>query len=103
MELIDPKTGDVLRIDADGATLHMSATRYRASDLFAANDQTELVARPHLVIHLDIAHRGLGTASCGPDTLPHYQIGTGEFRFAYVVSLLAGAKTPASRSAQKRR
>lgn len=90
MELIDPTTGEILRIEADGAPLHMSATRYTANDLFAANDQTELVARPHLVVHIDVAHRGLGTASCGPDTLPRYQIESGMYRFAYVVSLTRG-------------
>ena len=88
MELVDPKSGDTLRIEAEGQILHMSATHYTANDLFAADDQTELVARPHLVVHLDVAHRGLGTASCGPDTLPKYQIGTGRFQFAYVVSLI---------------
>lgn len=91
MELVDPESGDVLRIDADGALLHMSAIHYTADDLYFANDQTELKARPHLVIHLDAAHRGLGTASCGPDTLPQYRIGSGEFRFAYVVSLIKGS------------
>ena len=30
---------------------------------------------PETVIHLDAAHRGLGTASCGPDTLPEYRLG----------------------------
>jgi beta-galactosidase len=88
MELVDPTSGDALRIEADGKVLHMSATRYTAHDLFAANDQTELVAQPHLVVHIDVAHRGLGTASCGPDTLPQYQIGAGSFHFAYVVSLI---------------
>ena len=86
MELIDPKTGDVLRIEADGCLLHMSATHYNARDLFAANDQTELRRNRALTVHVDIAHRGLGTASCGPDTLERYRIAPGEYRFAYVVS-----------------
>ena len=86
MECIDPKTKEVLRIEADGCLLHMSATRYRASDLFAARDRTELQRHNKLVIHVDIAHRGLGTASCGPDTLPAYTIDAGTYRFAYVVS-----------------
>lgn len=90
MELVDPISGDVLRIDADGVPLHMSAIHYTSDDLYRANDRTELVARPHLVVHVDVAHRGLGTASCGPDTLPGYRIGSGEFRFAYVVSLMRG-------------
>jgi beta-galactosidase len=86
MELIDKKTGDVLRIEADGCLLHMSATHYTARDLFAANDQTELRRNRALTIHVDIAHRGLGTASCGPDTLEQYRIKSGVYRFAYVVS-----------------
>jgi beta-galactosidase len=86
MELIDKKTGDVLRIEADGCLLHMSATHHTARELFAANDRTELKRNRALTIHLDIAHRGLGTASCGPDTLERYLIPAGEYRFAYVVS-----------------
>jgi beta-galactosidase len=33
-------------------------------------------------------HRGLGTASCGPDTLPQYLLSGREHRFAYRVSIL---------------
>ena len=36
---------------------------------------------------IDVAHRGLGTASCGPDVLPQYRIGTGRFEFAYRLSV----------------
>ncbi|MFM8017031.1 MAG: hypothetical protein ACKPCO_13355 [Actinomycetota bacterium] len=36
-------------------------------------------------MHLDVAHRGLGTASCGPDVLPQYEITTGTFEFTYLV------------------
>ena len=86
MELIDEKTGEVLRVEADNCLLHMSAVHYTANDLHVANDQTQLQRRKNLVVHVDIAHRGLGTASCGPDTLPQYRIGTGTFQFAYVVS-----------------
>ena len=86
MELIDPRTGDVLRIEGDACTLHMSAVHYTADDLHAAHDQTELQRRRALTIHLDIAHRGVGTASCGPDTLEKYRIPAGTYRFAYVVS-----------------
>ena len=86
MELVDPKTGDVLRVDADGCLLHMSAVHYTASDLHAANDRTELTRRRALTVHVDFAHRGLGTASCGPDTLEKYRITAGTYTFAYVVS-----------------
>ena len=58
------------------------ARRY-AADLAAATHHEELVPRPGTVIHADIAHRGLGTASCGPDTLPAYRVGPGTYRWSW--------------------
>ncbi len=86
MELVDPQTGDVLRIEGDACVFHMSAIHHTADDLHAANDQIELQRRRALTVHLDIAHRGLGTASCGPDTVEKYRITAGTYTFAYVVS-----------------
>ena len=73
---------DVLRPD----TLHCSATHFTADDLFAADHETELAPRRELVVHLDVAHRGLGTASCGPDVLPAVPRPAGGYRFAYRLS-----------------
>jgi beta-galactosidase len=87
MEFTDESTGDVLRIDADKCFLHMSAVRHTTADLFQANDCTELVHRKQLTVHLDIAHRGLGTASCGPDTLNKYHITNGEYEMTYVLTV----------------
>jgi len=86
LEFLDPRSGEVLRIEADGVPFHASVTRHRAGDLFAARDLTELVRRPSLVVHLDAAHRGLGTASCGPDTLEKYRVPAGVHTLRYVVS-----------------
>jgi beta-galactosidase len=36
-----------------------------------------------LVVQLDVAHRGLGTASCGPDTRPGYRTGPGVFSWTW--------------------
>jgi beta-galactosidase len=63
----------------------VSLTRYRAQDLDAAAHHDELVARPEVVVHLDAAHRGLGTASCGPDTLPVYLVPTGLHRWSWTL------------------
>ena len=60
-------------------------TRYRAADLDAAGHHADLVPRPEAVVHLDAAHRGLGTASCGPDTLPQYLVGPGRYRWSYAL------------------
>ena len=93
-DCIDPRSGDVLRMQVVRPTahyvpvLHCSATHSTANDLFRAATATELTPRRQLVVHLDAAHRGLGTASCGPDVLPQYRLPAGRYRFAYRLSLL---------------
>ncbi len=64
----------------------VSVSRYRAADLAVATHHDELVPRASCVVHIDAAHRGLGTASCGPDTLPRYRIGPGAYRWSWVLS-----------------
>ncbi len=76
--------GRGLRITLDRPR-QVSATRFRAADLAAAAHHGELVPRPGAVVHLDAAHRGLGTASCGPDTLPDYLVGPGTYRWSWVL------------------
>jgi beta-galactosidase len=61
----------------------VSATHVRAIDLATATHDVEVVARPETIVHLDAAHRGLGTASCGPDTLPAYLVGPGTYRWSW--------------------
>ena len=95
-EFIDPRSGDVLRMDVLQPTsrharvLHCSATHFTAEDLYTAAHEADLVPRRPLVVHLDVAHRGLGTASCGPDVLPQYRIAPGTYRFAYRLGLRRG-------------
>ena len=61
----------------------VSVTHVRAVDLAAATHDVDVVQRPETVVHLDAAHRGLGTASCGPDTLPEYLVGPGTHRWSW--------------------
>jgi beta-galactosidase len=63
--------------------MHVSATHHRASDLFDAATATDLVERDEVIVCLDAAHRGLGTASCGPDVLPGYRLPSGSYEFQY--------------------
>lgn len=69
-----------------------SASHFTAEDLFAARHTIDLQARKETILCLDHLHRGVGTASCGPDTLDHYKIFPGRFRFAYSMQ---GLKTQA--------
>jgi beta-galactosidase len=61
----------------------VSVSHFRAADLAGATHDVELVVRPEAIVHLDAAHRGLGTASCGPDTLPQYLVGPGRYRWSW--------------------
>lgn len=103
-ECIDPVKGQALRIQAlrvavpgrsaaHPPALHCSATHHTAADLFAAATATELQPRPELIVHVDVAHRGLGTASCGPDVLPQYRLAAGRYQFAYRLSLVPAQAT----------
>jgi beta-galactosidase len=89
MELQRSRGGPGLRIESlYPVGLHMSVTHYRDEDLYQAADITELIRQPGLVVHLDVAHRGVGTASCGPDVDPEFLLPSGDFRFAYRLSMI---------------
>jgi len=84
IEFYSPKS--VVRIDVlQPATLHFSAVHHTPTQLQNALDSTQLLRTNDLVVHLDVAHRGVGTASCGPDVLPQYEIAAGTYEFAYLV------------------
>ena len=67
--------------------MHISATRFTSHDLFAAGHETDLKPRKTLVVDVDVAHRGVGTASCGPDILERYRVPTGKHTFSYRLSV----------------
>ncbi|WAU83919.1 DUF4981 domain-containing protein [Streptomyces sp. Qhu-G9] len=80
--------------DATGLTVELgtpgqvSVNRYRAEDLVAAAHHDELAPRPGCVVHLDAAHRGLGTASCGPDTSAGHLVAPGTHRWSWTLRVL---------------
>ncbi len=72
----------VLRVDAPG--LFGFAVRHHSdADLFSAKHTTDLPEDASTWLYLDHAHRGLGTQSCGPDTLPQYLLNRPAYRFAF--------------------
>jgi beta-galactosidase len=71
---------------AFGRPLQVSATHFRSEDLATARHEPELMPRAETIVQLDAAHRGLGTASCGPDTLPQYRVGPGEYRWSWTLT-----------------
>ncbi|HEY4752448.1 MAG TPA: glycoside hydrolase family 2 TIM barrel-domain containing protein, partial [Candidatus Limnocylindrales bacterium] len=83
--------GDGLRIDLDGprqvAVLHVTAR-----DLDAATHDDEVISRPETFVTIDAVHRGVGTASCGPDTLAQYVVPTGTHTWTWTLSTPGGAE-----------
>ncbi len=66
--------------------LAFSASHYSAVDLATATHDVELTPRPETIVHLDVAHRGLGVASCGPDTLEKYMVRPGAYEWSYTIT-----------------
>ena len=87
-ECRSPTLGLAVRVASlQPATLHCSAIHHTADDLERAHERLDLIHRDELHISIDVAHRGLGTASCGPDVLDRYRLGSGVFRFAYRIDV----------------
>ncbi|RKY16480.1 MAG: hypothetical protein DRQ55_17925 [Planctomycetota bacterium] len=81
IELRDDSGGGV-RLDM-GEPMQVSATHFRDADLYAATHLEELRPCAETIVHIDAAHRGVGTASCGPDTLEQYLVRGGTYRWEW--------------------
>jgi beta-galactosidase len=84
LELRDAR-GRGLRIELDKPR-QVSVTHFRAADLAGATHDVELRPRLESIVHIDAAHRGLGTASCGPDTLDEYRIRPGTYHWWWTMT-----------------
>jgi len=62
--------------------MEMSAGHYTAQDLYEAAHTNELTPRAETILNLDHRQMGLGSASCGPATLPAYLIPPGVYQFS---------------------
>lgn len=65
--------------------MECSASHFKADDLFRAFHTSELRPRPEVVVNIDCRQRGLGTGSCGPQTMEKYQVKPGLFEFGYTI------------------
>lgn len=67
--------------DLEGASF--SALHYTTTDLDECRHPYELYKRKkeETIVKLDWAHHGLGTGSCGPATLPQYQLRSDQFEY----------------------
>ncbi|MBC8075771.1 MAG: DUF4981 domain-containing protein, partial [Chloroflexales bacterium] len=74
---------------AGGAPFEFSALHHSDDDLYRATHTTDLAPRPEVFLNIDGAQRGLGTFSCGPDTLEQYRLLDREYQFSYTLRVLS--------------
>ncbi|WOO43615.1 glycoside hydrolase family 2 TIM barrel-domain containing protein [Rubellicoccus peritrichatus] len=67
--------------------MEFSVSYYTPADLFSATHTHELKPRDKVFLSLDAVHSGLGTGSCGPATLPEYQIYPGRYVLNYYLEV----------------
>lgn len=63
--------------------MQFSVSRYSVQTLYSTMHEHELEADDCIYLNLDFFHRGLGTASCGPDTLERYKSRPGVYFFRF--------------------
>jgi beta-galactosidase len=85
-----------LRLSQDGgqglrvvgqALLEFNAGHLTDNDLYACTHTYELKPSSEVILNLDAAQRGMGTASCGPDTLEQYRLLEQKYNFQFVLKV----------------
>ena len=69
-----------------------SVSHLTDNDLFSVVHTDQLKPQPETFLALDLKQRGLGTGSCGPQTLPEYCIAPGRYDFSFIVSAIDNAE-----------
>ncbi|MHC5056810.1 MAG: beta-galactosidase, LacZ type [Planctomycetota bacterium] len=82
--------------------MEVSAGHYTAEDLFWAFHTNSLTRRDEIALNLDLCQRGLGGASCGPDTLEKYLVKPGKFSFGFALRPVGGERTDLRALARER-
>ena len=65
-----------------------SASHYPKEMLLPAFHTYDIAPVDQTFLSLDVQQRGVGGASCGPDTLPQYRLGHGNFILSYQLELV---------------
>ena len=74
------------------APFHFGASHHDPASLLAARHTCDLVRKDETFVTLDAAQRGLGTATCGPDTLERYRLAPGPYALRLRIEPLEAAR-----------
>jgi beta-galactosidase len=92
LRLRDTRSGEVVEVESRSPDLNAGVRHHGDAELFAARHPSGLTSlrRPRITQLFLGYQRGLGTASCGPDTLERYRIPAG----THVVAVRIRRQTP---------
>jgi beta-galactosidase/beta-glucuronidase len=76
--------------------LEVSAMHYTAQDIAAAGHTYELKRRSEVILNLDFAQSGIGSAACGPGVLPKYELVASGYRYCLRLRPLNAGDDPAA-------
>jgi beta-galactosidase len=82
---LSDKDGHTIRVALDKPR-QVSVSPFSAHELTQATHNVELTEGDFITVTLDAAHRGVGTASCGPDTLPQYLVKAGTHSYSWMIT-----------------
>ncbi len=68
------------------AGMEFSTSRWSEEAIYAAKHTIDLADENVVYLHLDVRNRGIGTGSCGPDTLDEYKIRPGRYQFNLILA-----------------
>lgn len=85
---VELKSKDAAIRISSAVPFEFGVSHYTAADLFAAYHQCELKERGETIVTLDLRQRGLGTGSCGPQTLTQYELSEKAYHFAFTLAVL---------------
>ncbi len=71
-----------------------TASHFGDETLERARHTVDLERSDEVELVLDARHRGVGTASCGPDTLARYRVGPGTYQLRYTMCSVAVGSDP---------
>ena len=84
-----------------GSLLQYNVSRCTDLNLFRARHVHEVeMSNDTIYVRLDAAQRGLGTGSCGPSTLPKYQINGGKYEINFWIKPLGFGNSGGSNRCQ---
>ncbi len=62
-----------------------SVSHYSVADLYAGKHTYDVSPRAETIVNIDVRQRGLGTASCGPDTTDEHKIFAGSYSLDFAI------------------